>query len=868
MKGGEKMNAHVGITTAIKSKTAGKKKKVTADQAKFNKALNKFKTSEQTTTADKLIKQFPENNKSAVSNKRMTASKTTEQVDVSDSMAKDNSFIAPAIKPAADKTMSATTVNGSGNKREKADSVIANSALVLNSGLTIQPNLGNKDQTVSVTEKVLPADQFKENKESFSESQVGKVNQQTIAKLEPLNSPVASSTAAKQAIQSTKLNNSADAEINLSTMTAGEAKKNSVTDQLQKDPVLPANIASIGAANPIVSGGNPALPAMPNVNQAIADQAPVTDLSQVQSATTALAKAVNATVTGKTIVPTTTPTVMPSASQELANQTPAVDLSQVQSATTALVKAVNDVVSGKMTTVTTPAMTNTDLMVAGKPIATPASSTMPNTGQSIAEQAPTADLSQVQSATTALVKAVNAAVAGKPIATPASSTMPNTGQSIAEQAPTANLSKVQSATTALVKTVDAVVAEKPTATPSVMSNVNQSIAEQTSTVDLSQVQSATEDLVKAVTATVSERTAVPTTLNADPIVAKQAYLPKVQAENQVKTTSVNASEKDLMQSAIALHNAMQGGSGLKSSAAEGKIENNQQLVAGLADKVSKQAVQVSDKNISSSNDLSAPQPALPEQGVAAPIPNQNIEHSFKAGQTSLLDLMQPEHAVQTPVSAGTVISEGMTAKAPVASSDQKILFDSKVLQTAALNVAPTGKTDFTNSVTSVKQNLTWNTTDTGGQAQLINNLTKEISTLTIPGSKTVTIKLSPENMGNVEITMKAAQSQVSLEVKVQTTAAKQLLGTVMDKLEQVLQNQPYSADGNNAIKNATAVNQPNLSTANNTFFDFNGSQQQFNGRQSRHNFSAAAAKFADAVPKQSAEVQQSDLRKSTISILA
>ncbi|MFT9212938.1 hypothetical protein, partial [Liquorilactobacillus ghanensis] len=374
------MNAHVGITTAIKSKTAGKKKKVTADQAKFNKALNKFKTSEQTTTADKLIKQFPENNKSAVSNKRMTASKTTEQVDVSDSMAKDNSFIAPAIKPAADKTMSATTVNGSGNKREKADSVIANSALVLNSGLTIQPNLGNKDQTVSVTEKVLPADQFKENKESFSESQVGKVNQQTIAKLEPLNSPVASSTAAKQAIQSTKLNNSADAEINLSTMTAGEAKKNSVTDQLQKDPVLPANIASIGAANPIVSGGNPALPAMPNVNQAIADQAPVTDLSQVQSATTALAKAVNATVTGKTIVPTTTPTVMPSASQELANQTPAVDLSQVQSATTALVKAVNDVVSGKMTTVTPPAMTNTDLMVAGKPIATPASSTMPNTG--------------------------------------------------------------------------------------------------------------------------------------------------------------------------------------------------------------------------------------------------------------------------------------------------------------------------------------------------------------------------------------------------------------------------------------------------------------------------------------------------------
>ncbi|MFT9450919.1 flagellar hook-length control protein FliK [Liquorilactobacillus ghanensis] len=825
------MNAQIEITTAIKAKTTGKKKKVTADQAKFNKALNKFHTSEQMTTADKLIKQFPKNNKSAVSSKQMTASKTTEQADVSDSMARDNSFITPAIKPADDKTMSATTVNRltateSMNKVKKDDSIIANSVLALDSGLAIHPNL--------------------ENKESFSESQVGKVNQQMIAKLEPLNSSVASATA----IQSTKLNNSADDETNLSTMTAGETKKNSVTDQLQKNPVLTANIASIGAAKPVASGENPTPPTvMSGTSQTIAGQAPATDLSQVQSATTALVKAVNVAVAEK---PTATSApAMPNVNQTVTEQIPASALSQVQSATADLVKAVTAAVTGKTTTVAT------------------SPTGMSSTSQAIADQASVTDLSQVQSATTTLVKAVNAAIAEKPTTV---TTPPTVSQAIADQAPTADLSQVQSATTALAKAVNVAVTEKPTATSApAMPNVNQTVTEQIPVSALSQVQSATADLVKAVTAAVSEKTAVPTTPNTDPIVAAQAStadLPKVQTENQVKTTNVNVSGNDLMQSAIALHNAIQGGPELKSSAAGEKIENNQQLAAGLADKVSEQAVQVSDKNISSSNDLSDPQSALPDQVIAAPVPNQNIENSFKTGQTSLLDLMQPEHAVQTAASTEAAAPEGTAVKAPVASLDQKILFDSKVLQTAALNVAPTGKADFTNSVASFKQNLTWNTADTGGQAQLINNLTKEISTLTIPGSKTVTIKLSPENMGNVEITMKAAQSQVSLEVKVQTTAAKQLLGTVMDKLERVLQNQPYSADGNNAIKNATTVNQPNLSMANNTFFDFNGSQQQFTGRQSRHNFSTAAAKFADASPKQSAEVQQSDLRKSTISILA
>jgi hypothetical protein len=167
-----------------------------------------------------------------------------------------------------------------------------------------------------------------------------------------------------------------------------------------------------------------------------------------------------------------------------------------------------------------------------------------------------------------------------------------------------------------------------------------------------------------------------------------------------------------------------------------------------------------------------------------------------------------------------------------------------------------------------KQSFVWNTTNYAEQSQLVDNLAKEVSTMNIPGSKTVTIKLSPENLGNVEITMKTAQSQVSLAVKVQNTAAKELLGSVMDKLEQVLQNQPYSTDGSSGLKNAIPVNQPNLTTAANTFFNFNSSQQQFAHQQPQHNFVGTSSKFANDTKKQTAEVQQHDLRKSTISILA
>ncbi|MFT8726248.1 flagellar hook-length control protein FliK, partial [Liquorilactobacillus nagelii] len=167
-----------------------------------------------------------------------------------------------------------------------------------------------------------------------------------------------------------------------------------------------------------------------------------------------------------------------------------------------------------------------------------------------------------------------------------------------------------------------------------------------------------------------------------------------------------------------------------------------------------------------------------------------------------------------------------------------------------------------------KQELVWNVADSRGQTRLVSNLTKEITTLKIPESKTVTIKLSPENLGNVEITMKTGQSQVSLAVKVQNTAAKELLGSIMDKLEQVLQNQPYSTDGSNGLKNAIPVNQANLTTAANTFFNFNSSQQQFTRQQPQHNFVGSSSKFANEAQKQTAEVQQHDLQKSTISILA
>ncbi|WP_420806222.1 flagellar hook-length control protein FliK, partial [Liquorilactobacillus vini] len=57
--------------------------------------------------------------------------------------------------------------------------------------------------------------------------------------------------------------------------------------------------------------------------------------------------------------------------------------------------------------------------------------------------------------------------------------------------------------------------------------------------------------------------------------------------------------------------------------------------------------------------------------------------------------------------------------------------------------------------------------------------------------KTITVKLVPENLGDVQITMKVSQNQVSLEVKVQDTQVKQLFDKVADKFNQVIQNQSF-----------------------------------------------------------------------------
>jgi hypothetical protein len=59
-----------------------------------------------------------------------------------------------------------------------------------------------------------------------------------------------------------------------------------------------------------------------------------------------------------------------------------------------------------------------------------------------------------------------------------------------------------------------------------------------------------------------------------------------------------------------------------------------------------------------------------------------------------------------------------------------------------------------------------------------------------------------------------------------------------------------------------------LATAANTFFNFNSSQQQFAHQQPQQNFAGANTKFANETKKQAAEVQQHELQKSTISILA
>ncbi|MFT9357998.1 MAG: flagellar hook-length control protein FliK, partial [Liquorilactobacillus nagelii] len=233
-------------------------------------------------------------------------------------------------------------------------------------------------------------------------------------------------------------------------------------------------------------------------------------------------------------------------------------------------------------------------------------------------------------------------------------------------------------------------------------------------------------------------------------------------------------------------------------------------------------------------------------------------------QNSLNNFNTTDKSVE---SKDTTINMGIAGKVVTSKTDSKSLnLLTNTIETANSFVGNNNPLMDTTGAT--KQSFVWNTTNSAGQSQLVDNLAKEVSTMNIPGSKTVTIKLSPENLGNVEITMKTAQSQVSLAVKVQNTAAKELLGSVMDKLEQVLQNQPYSTDGSIGLKNANPVNQPNLTTAANTFFNFNSSQQQFAHQQPQHNFVGTSSKFANDTKKQTAEVQQHDLRKSTISILA
>jgi flagellar hook-length control protein FliK len=243
-----------------------------------------------------------------------------------------------------------------------------------------------------------------------------------------------------------------------------------------------------------------------------------------------------------------------------------------------------------------------------------------------------------------------------------------------------------------------------------------------------------------------------------------------------------------------------------------------------------------------------------EKVISTSLVSQNLSNNFNITDKSV-------------ESKDTTLNMGIAGKVVNSKTDSKSLnLLTNTISTA--NGFVGNNNHLMDSTEETKQSFVWNTTNTAGQSQLVDNLVKELSTMNIPGSKTVTIKLSPENLGNIEITMKTAQNQVSLAVKVQNTAAKELLGSVMDKLEQVLQNQPYTTDGNTGLKNAISVNQPNLATAANTFFNFNSSQQQFAHQQPQHNFVGANSRFKNETKKQAAEVQQHELRKSTISILA
>jgi hypothetical protein len=216
---------------------------------------------------------------------------------------------------------------------------------------------------------------------------------------------------------------------------------------------------------------------------------------------------------------------------------------------------------------------------------------------------------------------------------------------------------------------------------------------------------------------------------------------------------------------------------------------------------------------------------------------------------------------------------------PIAEDDQTADPQAVLVTTAGmqLTVSITAQNNNNDSANfTVTKQLTLDTSSNASQNQLVKDLATEIdsqstSTLNTAASsqaQTVTVKLIPANLGNVQITMKVTQNQVSLEIKVQDPQVKQLFEKVADQLDQVIQNQPFlnpnvtvsKTQPVNLTSNSTSLNQLNFS------FDSNGSAQQFSHQKQVVNYRASQIRYADVFKQKTAD-QQTDHADGTISIL-
>ncbi|MFT8724058.1 flagellar hook-length control protein FliK, partial [Liquorilactobacillus nagelii] len=225
----------------------------------------------------------------------------------------------------------------------------------------------------------------------------------------------------------------------------------------------------------------------------------------------------------------------------------------------------------------------------------------------------------------------------------------------------------------------------------------------------------------------------------------------------------------------------------------------------------------------------------------------NSENNSGIGQGKLAKLINSAQAANNTLINKAAIGESIGSFA-------NFQFENTVV----VEQVDSGLSSMNNASTS---QLNWNLTSSSASTNLANSLAEQLTMISNPGNKLITINLIPKNLGNVQVTIKVEQNQVSLAVKVQNEEVKQLFGTVTNKLDQILQNQSFA--NNNVTSKDQSLNnffQPNFS------FDSSDSQRQLFQREKKNGNFVPKVRNGSFSKQQKAKQEETDL-KSTISIL-